>query len=264
MSKKELDRIRQYLDQAAFDDLRFLHVKTNNFYLYNRDGGLWDQTIPAMAFPEPLLSELTWSTFKLAGNCLSKVQLENVSAQKHSRSSSADVFKQHEPLKHEVLASLLYSSFGQHGEQTRPYPSSGALYSVQTIIVPFKQIAENINAGNVYHYVPAENTLEQFGFVDVNRITSSIFGSQDHPLANADFIVVYAMLAEKFFVKYRFRGYRLALTEIGAMYQQASLIAETVGLKTRVWGGFDDHYLAKLLNFDSRVLWPGVIQLFGR
>ena len=47
------------------------------------------------------------------------------------------------------------------------------------------------------------------------------------------------------------------------MYQMADLCGKSLKLRNRVWAGFSDYQVAKLLGTDPRHMAPLVVQFFG-
>jgi hypothetical protein len=87
--------------------------------------------------------------------------------------------------------------------------------------------------------------------------------SEIYRIERAAFYVVYFINLKKAIFKYRSRGYRLALMEVGSMYQQMLRVAQDHGVGSRVLSGFSEYALAKNCGLDSRVLLPAIIQAFA-
>ncbi|EHS51978.1 hypothetical protein PDO_4944 [Rhizobium sp. PDO1-076] len=157
----------------------------------------------------------------------------------------------------EKIALILGQAIGADGEGRRPYPSGGALYSAEAVVVTSDRV-EGIPPFSVAHYLPTSNRFEllpaQF---DQDRFITIA------TIEGAAFYVAYFINLKKATFKYRSRGYRLALLEVGSMYQHIAAIAQDNGIASRVLAGFSEYEFTKSCGLDSRLLLPAAIQAFG-
>ncbi|QND61802.1 nitroreductase family protein [Mesorhizobium huakuii] len=157
----------------------------------------------------------------------------------------------------EKIASILGQAIGADGLGRRPYPSGGALYSAEAIVVT-SEMVEGIPPFSVAHYLPGSNRFEllpaQFDQDRYNAIAT---------INGAVFYVAYFINLKKATFKYRSRGYRLALLEIGSMYHHITTVAQENGIASRVLAGFSEYEFTKTCGLDSRLLLPAAIQAFG-
>lgn len=160
-------------------------------------------------------------------------------------------------IKIEDIFSLLSNSFGSYSDRRRPYPSGGALYSVEVIVI-LGEAVDGAEPYSVLHYLPESSEFE----VIPSTIDKDYYDNL-HKYGTANFIILYAINLRKAIFKYRSRGYRLALMEIGAMYQQATLQAAELGVGSRVLAGFQEFALAKRCGIDGRILLPSILHIFG-
>jgi len=160
-------------------------------------------------------------------------------------------------VKFEKIAAILGQAIGADGEGRRPYPSGGALYSAEAIVVTSDRV-EGLPPFSVAHYLPNSNRFEllpmQFGQDRYSAIA---------PIEGPVFYVAYFINLKKATFKYRSRGYRLALLEIGSMYQQIAAIAQDNGIASRVLAGFSEYEFTKSCGLDSRLFLPAAIHAFG-
>lgn len=157
----------------------------------------------------------------------------------------------------ETVAQIFAQAIGADGHGRRPYPSGGALYSIEAVAI-LGDSGGCVTDFNVLHYMPVSNSFEVLpGAYDREKF------QKIYKIEAAAFYVAYFINLKKAIFKYRSRGYRLALMEIGSMYQQMLQVAQTHGLGSRVLSGFSEYALAKNCGLDSRILLPGIIQAFA-
>lgn len=178
--------------------------------------------------------------------------------QKISRGRSLGFFKDNGAHDFATVSSVLNESFGAETEDgLRPYPSGGRLYPVDVFLVIFTD--GDFKAG-IYHYLANLAALE---WIAAPRNCLDIICGQDSPWGKPAFAIVYMANGPRMAVKYRFRGYRLALMEVGAMFQQAALVAANHALANRVVNSFSDHQLLKKFGLNPSLFLPLAVQLFG-
>ena len=75
--------------------------------------------------------------------------------------------------------------------------------------------------------------------------------------------ILYLVHIKKSIFKYRYRGYRHALMEVGSMYQQVAMVSQSLGLGSTVWSGFNDYQVMDELGLDRRMFLPLTMQFLG-
>ncbi|MEH0874299.1 SagB/ThcOx family dehydrogenase [Pectobacterium cacticida] len=183
---------------------------------------------------------------------------------KAPRLPSARSFKKCKPLNRATFETLIMNSFrGRMAEHriTYPYPSGGALYTGQ-VIVYIKNV-EGYEEG-AYHYLPISNQFEKLQSLSYSLVKKALFTRDEKNLSEFDFFILYGSLIDKHICKYGYRGYRLAVLEIGSMYTNVELECQSLYLKNIVWGGFWDEALTVSLGLDPRVVVPMICQIVGR
>lgn len=162
-----------------------------------------------------------------------------------------------------AIKKLLQNAFAVR-EGSRPYPSGGALYPVEVICVIYEDMlhGEKLESG-FYHYRPTLNVLQPLKMLSANTIRKTLFQMELEETSHPAFSFIYLTHVAKMLVKYQFRGYRYALMEAGAMFQQADLVAQELGLKNKLYSGFNDHEVVHLIGLDKLNFLPLIIQSFG-
>lgn len=162
----------------------------------------------------------------------------------------------------ERVASLLTLSFGIE-DKSRTYPSAGALYPVEIACAVLEGRLLNAPPCGFYHYRPTQNVLQSLRKVSLPTMKETLFHWDLSETSNPNFAFIYFITIPKMLIKYRHRGYRYALMEIGSMYQHADLMAKRLGLTNKLHSAFCDGELIKLLGLDNFTFMPIIIQSFG-
>lgn len=152
------------------------------------------------------------------------------------------------PLTLAELSWLLSAASGISGDGgLRTAPSAGAQYPIETYISISR--VDGLEPG-IYHYVPHHHALD--------LVRAGSFGG-DLMLAalgqefvrQAPVVVVLSGIFQRVRWRYRERGYRFALIEVGHIGQNLYLAAEAAGLGTCAVGSFVDDALNGLLGLDG-------------
>lgn len=180
----------------------------------------------------------------------------------YQRSSSASKFS-NELIPFEKIKSLLANAFAKRNNGNRPYPSGGALYPVEVICILFSEKISQGPESGFYHFRPSEHILQPIIQMESEEIRRIIFGMELKDVNSPNFAIIYMGVVGKMLVKYRYRGYRYALMETGAMFHQADFIAQSLGIVNKLYSGFNDHEIVKMIGLDRMSFIPFVIQSFG-
>src|SRR3990167_5955098 len=162
-----------------------------------------------------------------------------------------------------VTKNLLNHTFSSNKQGARPYPSGGALYTVEVIAIIFEDRLINSPKSGFYHFRPTLNALQPIKLADCNEMRQTLFRMDGLETQKPNFAFLYCMVLSKALVKYRYRGYRYSFMEAGSMYHQADLIAQSEGLINKIYSGFNDNELMKYIGLDRLTFLPLVIQSFG-
>jgi len=164
-----------------------------------------------------------------------------------------------DPLKLEELSQLVWSTNGlvdPYGR--RVIPSAGALYPLEIYVAVGERGVEGLGKG-VYWYLPEEHALKLLKPEDVRRELSEASLWQTW-MAQAPVMVVLAAEYARTTSKYRERGYRYVLMEIGHSAQNLFLQAVSLGLGAGIVGAFYDEEVKRILslpmNHDPLLLMP--------
>jgi SagB-type dehydrogenase family enzyme len=129
--------------------------------------------------------------------------------------------------------------------------------------VIFAEKLNNSPPSGFYHYRPTLNVLQPIKTLPSEAMRKVLLHMELTKACAPAFALLYVGVVAKMLVKYRHRGYRYALMEAGSMYQQADLIGQSLGLRNKLYSGFNDHEILKLIGLDNMTFLPLVIQSFG-
>lgn len=172
--------------------------------------------------------------------CDGVISLERALA---SRRSTRDYSS--EPLSLEHLSQLLWAAQGITGSDSRfrTAPSAGALHPLEVYVVAAEVKA--LEAG-VYHYLPAEHSLELVSRGDKRADVSTAALSQQAPL-RAPAVIAIAAVYSRSSAKYGARANRYVPMDAGHAAQNVLLQATALDLGAVPMGAFDDEQLRKAL-----------------
>lgn len=160
---------------------------------------------------------------------------------------------------------LLVNSFSPDASARRPYPSAGGLYPIEPLVFLFNERLEtDISISSAcYHFRPVSKKLQMIKEISINtffdKLLHGFVKHENYPC----FCILYIAHIGKAIFKYRYRGYRHALMEVGSMYQQAMINSQQIGLNNTVWSTFGDHEILYALDLDFGTYMPLTMQLFG-
>jgi SagB-type dehydrogenase family enzyme len=165
----------------------------------------------------------------------------------------------------EDVKKWLVDTFSPDNKGRRPYPSAGGLYPAEPLVFLFKERlsgAEDLISG-CYHFRPISRHLQLIETMSDDFFYSKILHNIIPKHQRPSFVVVYLSSLAKSVFKYRYRGYRHAVMEVGSMYQQAIMTSQSLGLVNTLWSSFADYELLSALNLDVGSFMPITMQLFG-
>ena len=165
-----------------------------------------------------------------------------------------------------TIQELLVNSFAQEPSGRRPYPSAGGLYPVEPLVFLFdKKINGFDHASGCYHFRPISKKLQLIKKLEISFFYEKMFHGfvGNNPEHWPNFCVLYMAHIGKAIFKYRYRGYRHALMEAGAMYQHATIMSQQKDLRTTVWSTFSEQQMLYELSLDHGTYLPLTMQLFG-
>lgn len=162
------------------------------------------------------------------------------------------------------VSQLLNAAFASDADLSRPYPSAGALYPVEVFCVIFADRLHNPPCSGVYHFRSLTKTLQPIKIYEAEVMRSILFSMEMENARNPNMCLIYVAHIGKAVAKYRYRGYRYTLMEVGFMCHQADLVAQQLELKNKLYSGFNDYELLKFIDLDPITFVPLIIQSFGK
>jgi len=156
------------------------------------------------------------------------------------------------PLSLDQLSQLLWACYGVTDARSgaRTAPSAGALYPLDCYLVAGERGVEGLDAG-VFHYLPLGHALEATTQGDKRREVARASLSQLW-MAEAPITVVIAAEYQRTMGRYRERGTRYVLMEVGHAGENLFLQSVAVGLGAGIVGAFDDEAVAEALQLPAR------------
>ncbi|MFJ4348866.1 SagB/ThcOx family dehydrogenase [Pseudomonas sp. NPDC089401] len=179
------------------------------------------------------------------------------------RNDSCDHF-QPRPMTFETVKEIIAPLLRKTSDSKRGYPSGGGIYPIEVFCV---NVGDRIEGWpgetNALHLLAASKTFETHSpLIDARKLSCSITPLNTQ-IGSPTLALVYCMYLPKALFKYRYRGYRLALMEVGSMYMLTDLRCKELSLDSRPWAGFTDHQVTKSLNLNPALFLTICIQLIG-
>lgn len=181
------------------------------------------------------------------------------------RRQSSTVMFSDKKITFSALKQLLVDCFSPQATSGRAYPSAGGLYPIEPLVFLFPERIHQFDGhqGGCYHFRPLSKKLQLIKTMPIdhffNKLMHGYIDSNHWPC----FGILYIANIGKAIFKYRYRGYRHALMEVGSMYQQATICSQEINLRNTVWSTFSDQELLYALALDQVTYMPLTIQFFG-
>jgi hypothetical protein len=180
------------------------------------------------------------------------------------RNESCDVFKEYD-LPFATLKALLSPLMVRNDDShKRGYPSAGALYPVESFVCALSSAEQDWPCDEkVLHILPQSRRFEIVqNTSDISALKRALLppGSD---IGSPSIAIIYMTYLPKVLFKYRFRGYRMANMEAGALYMLMDLSAKRVGIRNRVWSGYCDTMVSRSLGLSPALFHPLCVQFFG-
>lgn len=169
------------------------------------------------------------------------------------------------PLSFSTLQTMLIQSFSPDRNGRRPYPSGGGLYTVEPLVFLFSNrlVSDEPVISGCYHFRPISRTLQLVKKLSCdhffNKLLHGMIKEDERPAC----AILYVTPVGKTIFKYRYRGYRHAVMEVGSMYQEVTRVSQELGLSSTVYSSFSEHEFLYSLGLDSGAFLPLTMQLFG-
>lgn len=98
---------------------------------------------------------------------------------------------------------------------------------------------------------------------DIEAIKAALLSSPND-IGTPNLALIYVMYMPKNLFKYRYRGYRMALMEVGSIYMLVEMQAKSLGLSCRLWSAYTDSMLCKVLGINPALFFPVCVHFIGR
>ncbi|UHA74285.1 nitroreductase family protein [Paenibacillus sp. 481] len=171
----------------------------------------------------------------------------------------------------ELLSEIMYLAFGrsEHGTSKR-YPSGGGLYPVIPVLYLLEDniILHTAHKKGTYIYDYEKNSLKQIKAWDdreAQKVLNFLNAGDIRKYSN--YMIGYAIDIRRSVAKYKRRGYRHSLIEIGLMaqaFRETIVEVNHLQLGDFCWSGFDDHAFTYLSGLNPRTCPVTLVQWFGK
>lgn len=253
----------KFLDPATLEDVQHFHNKANftihesvknTTYLHN----IQEETLKKLTGNELQI----YPDMQLLLNHSRLLPLPEESDL--SRDNSCNFFKsQNIEFKkiEKIFSPLITKKLSTHN---RGYPSGGALYPVEVFCCNL--LEQNIEwpcKENILHLLPNSRTFEKTqGSEDISLLQRAIL-PEGSTIGSPPLAIIYSCYMPKTLFKYRHRGYRLAMMEVGSMYMLLDLQCKKLGLASRIWSAYTDNMLTKCLGLNPTLFYTACVQFIG-
>lgn len=163
------------------------------------------------------------------------------------------------------IGKILYDSFGRaEKSKTKNYASAGALYPIIPLLVILKEdMFDKDLLPGCYVFDSHNNQLlllKRFSENEILRVCENIYTEK-----LSDMFIAYALDIRRATAKYRNRGYRHGLIEVGLMAQNFKISLQSYkNYGECLWSGFNDNSLTNLLGMNPRLSPLLLLQWFGK
>jgi SagB-type dehydrogenase family enzyme len=184
---------------------------------------------------------------------------------KKNNNGSVKEYKKDFEINFNELGKLLYSSFGRNKDNlSKRYPSAGALYPVIPLLIVMDNSAVPFLKSNGCYVFDSTNyellLIKSFDEIDIKKIKENIYYPTDLP----KLAIGYSIDIKRAITKYKNRGYRHALIEVGLMAQSfRESIWELENYGECCWSGFSDNAISYLFGLSPRIAPVALLQWFG-
>ncbi|MDQ0653566.1 SagB-type dehydrogenase domain-containing protein [Pseudomonas cedrina] len=253
----------RFIDPSVYEDVLDFHCK-GNFTFHN---AIKDRTC-LHRLDEKHLAQLTGNelTFYPDMNLTVEMTLSQEDREKSSyRNESCKHFSPL-PLNFSDVEKLMWPLLSRSSDSyKRGYPSGGALYPAEIFLCSLTE--ENSNwpcVGKILHLLPGSRKFEvmQIG-TDIEELKAALL-PLSHDIGMPSLALIYAVYMPKNLFKYRYRGYRMALMEVGSIYMLVELQAKSLGLACRLWSAYTDSMLCKALGINPALFFPMCVHFIGK
>lgn len=154
------------------------------------------------------------------------------------------------PVKLEELSQILWGSYGvtakEWGYYLKTAPSAGALYPIEIYVASFK--VEGLKKG-IFHFNPEDMTLRGIFEGDYSKAITRACLGQDFIMDSA-FALILTAIPSRTISKYRERGVRYILMDLGCIIQNIYLSLTALNMGGCIIGAFSDSAMNKIMNLN--------------
>ena len=233
--------------------------KNNNFYFLKLNNKIksikLDKNIPLSKYPESwkkiyFKSYVRFPKLYLDKNVIKDNSFPLLTSILKRRSYNSDNDKVHNLEKKELSTIFLSGSIiNQYKDiyynSTRAYPSGGARYPLEQYIIIFN--SKTIKKG-LYHYNVKLHALEYMWNITKKDVSQSF--KQDF-VTECSGIIIITSVINRSAIKYGERAYTFSHIEAGHLGQNIVLLSESIDLKCRPIGLFDNKKLMSILDLHT-------------
>jgi SagB-type dehydrogenase family enzyme len=149
------------------------------------------------------------------------------------------------------LSSLFGMGLRAREDGTRPHPSGGPLYPLETYFIgDLGKTEKNRGHGQIYHYDPVMHALADLWPMPTGTEIDDFFPEAG---SVAPACLVLTGMWGRNALKYGDFGYYLGMLEAGHVAQNILLAAGALGIGARPIGGFDDAAFVKALDINENI-----------
>ncbi len=266
-NEKIFERVNNFKRMERLQDFILSNKELNEIIKFHQTT-TWERPFKSKMFSDELLHWLSLaekvSSYPLVVEDTIKLSTNFTELPKNK--TSYRYFNDDYVFEYNQFSNILFNSFGSREDEHRNYPSAGGLYPITPLLVvtdikslPF------LKEPGVYIYDSADHQL----LLLTKFTTENIKAYKDSLLFDDDEVVpklamAYMVDIGKSITKYKNRGYRHALIEVGLMAQCfRNELWKYDNLGECCWSGFNDNRLAFNLGLSPRLAPIILVQWFG-
>lgn len=257
------DYYLRFLDSSVYEDVLRFHSK-GNFALHES----FKKCSRLHSFGEEHLAILTGNELSLYPDTGLKVDIAPSDVKR------SQCLYRNESCEHFVSGTMAFTTIEKlvspllsrsRGSYKRGYPSGGALYPVEVFICPLSETDSTWPAlGKILHLLPASRKFEVMQHeMELDYLKSALLASPGN-IGCPSVAIIYVAYMPKSLFKYRYRGYRMALMEVGSIYMLVEIQAKKLGLGCRLWSAYTDSMLCKVLGLNPALFFPMCVHFVGQ
>jgi SagB-type dehydrogenase family enzyme len=180
------------------------------------------------------------------------------------RNRSCDFFSNKSVTFDTLMALMSPLAAVQENSSHRGYPSGGALYPIDVFCCRVNSTKEFWpEESDILHLLPNSLALEAIKPTRPTAYLKEAILPYEGEIGTPYCAIIYMAYLPKTLFKYKSRGYRLALMEVGSMYMLVDLQCKALGLKNRIWSGYTDCMVTNALSVNPALALPLCVQFIG-